>query len=82
MSGGYGSRRWEHRPSVGNGQCQDTLGALAPFSGFLPARSARRPSAAHDAWRVTRLNQVHQAPRGRSGEDSPLIYKEHPEGKK
>ena len=28
-----------------------------------------------------RLNQVHQAPRGKSGENSPHIYKEHPEGK-
>ena len=28
-----------------------------------------------------RLNQVHQAPRGTFGENSPHIYKEHPEGK-
>ena len=35
----------------------------------------------HDAWRVTRLNQGHQAPRGTFGENSPHIYKEHPEGK-
>ena len=30
---------------------------LAPCSGFLPSRPARRPSAVHDAWRVTRLNR-------------------------
>jgi hypothetical protein len=33
----------------------------------------RRPSAVHDAERVTRLNQVHQAPKGTFGENS-LIY--------
>jgi len=64
------------------GQCQDTLGALGPCSGFLPSRPARRPSAVHDTWRITRLNQVRQAPRGTFGENSPHIYKEHPEGKK
>ena len=63
------------------GQCQDTLGALAPCSGFLPSRPARRPSAVHGAQRLTRLNQVRQAPRGKCGENSPHIYKEHPEGK-
>jgi len=62
--------------------CQDTRGALAPCSGFLPSRPARRPSAVHDAWRVTRPNQVHQAPRGTFDENAPHIYKEHPEGKK
>jgi hypothetical protein len=30
---------------------------------------------------ATRLNQVHQAPRGTFGENSPHIYKEHPGGK-
>ena len=64
------------------GQCQGTLGALAPCSGFLPSRPARRPSAVHDTWWVIRLNRVHQAPRGTFGENSPHIYKEHPEGKK
>ncbi len=64
------------------GNCQGTLGALAPCSGFLPSRPARRPSAVRDAWRATRLNQVHQAPRGTFGENSPLIPREHREGKK
>jgi hypothetical protein len=63
------------------GQCQDTLGALAPCSGFLPSRPARRPSAVHDAWRVTRLNQAHQAPRGTFGENSPHLLGNIEEGK-
>jgi len=42
-------------------QCPDTLGALAPCSGVLPSRPARRPSAVHDAWWVSRLNRVRQA---------------------
>jgi hypothetical protein len=63
------------------GQCQGTLGALAPCSGFLPSRPARRPSAVHDAWRVNRLNQVHQAPRGTFGENSPHLLGNIEKGK-
>jgi hypothetical protein len=63
------------------GNCQGTPGALAPCSGFLPSRPARRPSAVHDAWRVTRLNQVHQAPRGRFGENSPHLLGNIEKGK-
>jgi len=54
------------------GRCQGTLGALAPCSRFLPSRPERRPSAGHDAWRVTRLNQVHQAP-GEHSAKIPLV---------
>ena len=32
--------------------------SLAPYSGFLSSCAARRPSAVHDAWQVTRLNRV------------------------
>ena len=63
------------------GRCQGTLGALAPCSGFLPSRPARRPSAVHDAWRVNRLNQVHQAPRGTFGENSPHLLGNIEKGK-
>jgi len=61
--------------------CQDTHRSLAPCSGFLPSRPARRPSAVHDAWRVTRLNQVHQAPRGTFGENSPHLLGNIEKGK-
>ena len=63
------------------GRCQGTPGALAPCSGFLPSRPARRPSAVHDAWRLTRLNQVHQAPREKFGENSPHLLGNIEEGK-
>ena len=53
--------------------CQDTRGALAPCSGFLPSRPARRPSAVHDARWFTLVIRVHQAPRGKFGEN-PLTY--------
>ena len=63
------------------GRSQDTPGVLAPCSGFLPSRPARRPSAVHDAWRLTRLNQVHQAPREKFGENSPHLLGNIEEGK-
>jgi hypothetical protein len=63
------------------GRSQDTPGALAPCSGFLPSRPARRPSAVHDAWWVNRLNQVHQAPRGTFGENSPHLLGNIEKGK-
>jgi hypothetical protein len=74
-------RRRQKRVSAVLGRCQGTLGALAPCSGFLPSRPARRPSAVHDAWRVTRLNPVHQAPRGTFGENSPHLLGNIEKGK-
>src|SRR5438552_13811600 len=58
------------------GGCQDTLGALAPCSGFLHSRPARHLSAVHDAWRVTLKIRVHQAPRGKIRRELPSLYTE------
>jgi hypothetical protein len=63
------------------GLSQGTHGTLAPCSGFLLSRAARSPSAVHDTWRVTRLNRVHQAPRGKFGENSPHLLGNIEKGK-
>src|SRR5208283_2476513 len=62
------------------GLCQDTLGALAPCSGFLPSRPARRPSAVHDAWRHP-AESGPPSPGGKFGENSPHLLGNIEEGK-
>jgi hypothetical protein len=53
----------------------NTLGALAPCSGFLTRGWSRVPTAIHDAWRVARLNRARQAAGGKFGENFPSLRK-------
>src|SRR5208283_3232721 len=63
------------------GLCQDTLGALAPCSGFLPSRPARRPSAVHDAWRHP-AESGPPSSQGKIRRELPSLTREHRRGKK